>query len=421
VWDSVTTGPWAAGDGELLLYGRMTPGTGGVTNSSDYAYWLRSGGTLAIVAREGTAPPSMPAAARFSTLSTVATLESGGNYAFAAAMTTSSSLGITSANDTGLWGTFGSGPRLLVRENDSAPGAGSGVFDTFTTAALRSNSGGQLAFSTAMKVAGSISSANRFGLWLWDPLQFGLVARGGNQAPGTPAGANFAQPQLPSLGGALAFNSTLTTGSGGVTNSSDTGIWILDSGVVSLAAREGTQAPGIPAGGLFNSIADAAVVNSAGDYSFRAALRNGGGVSSSNNAGIWTRSAATGGNLTIVARKGAVAPGAGAGTWSSFETPLIANDGGEAFTATLTQSSAAGVNASNDRGLWVRSSNGSLVLALREGDAFIAGPGDTRTVSAITLPAAQPSGRTPFSDNGRLLVLIGFTNGSTALCRYTLP
>jgi uncharacterized protein YjiK len=421
LWDSVTVGPWAAGDGELLLYGRMTPGAGGVTNSTDYAFWHRSGGSPVIVAREGTAPPSMPAAARFSTLSTVATLEAGGNYAFAATMSTNSSLGITTANDTGLWGTFGSAPRLIVRESGSAPGAGTGVFDTLTSATLRSNSEGQLTFSTALKVGGSISTANRFGLWLWDPLQFGLVARGGDQAPGTPAGANFAQPQQPSLGGALAFLGTLTTGSGGVTNSSDTGIWVLDGGAVSLAAREGMQAPGIAAGGLFNGIADAAVVNDDGDYTFRAALRNGGGVSSSNNAGIWTRSAATGGILTIVARKGAVAPGAGAGTWSSFEVPLIANDGGEAFTATLTQSSAAGVTASNDRGLWVRSSDGSLVLALREGDAFTAGPEDTRTVSAITLPGAQASGRTPFSDDGRLLVLIGFTDGSTALCRYTLP
>ena len=35
----------------------------------------------------------------------------------------------------------------------------------------------------AMKIAGSISTANCYGLWLWDPLQFGLVARGGSSAP----------------------------------------------------------------------------------------------------------------------------------------------------------------------------------------------------------------------------------------------
>ena len=33
-----------------------------------------------------------------------------------------------------------------------------------------------------MKTGGAISTANRYGIWLWDPLQFGLVARAGNAA-----------------------------------------------------------------------------------------------------------------------------------------------------------------------------------------------------------------------------------------------
>ena len=79
------------------------------------------------------------------------------------------------------------------------------------------------------------------------------------------------------------------------------------------------------------------------------------------------------------------------------------------------------MTTANDRGLWGRSAAGPLVLVLREGQSFTLAPGDTRTVSAITLPAAQASGRTPFSDEGRLLVLITFTNGSSALYHYTLP
>ncbi len=421
VFDAVSTGPWAAGDGELLFLGKMLAGTAGVTASSDLGYWLRGSSGTALLAREYQSVPSLPAAARFNVLSAVATLEAGGNFAFAASVRTSSSLGITSANDTGIWGTFGSPVRLIFRENDAAPGGGGGVFDTLTTAALRSNGAGQIAFSAAMKTAGSVTTANRYGLWLWDPLQFGLVARGGDQAPGTPAGALFNQPQQPSLGAALSFRSTLATTGGGVTTSSDTGIWILENGSVALAAREGSQAPGVPAGGLFNQIANPAVVNREGHYTFRANLRNGGGVASANNAGIWTRSPFTGGALTIVARKGSIAPGAGTGTFTSFDAPCIASDGGEAFTATLTQSAATGVTAANDRGLWVRSAAGSLALALREGAEFTLAPGDTRIVSALTLPAAQTSGRTPFSDDGRLLVLLGFSDGTSALYHYDLP
>ena len=44
----------------------------------------------------------------------------------------------------------------------------------------------------------------------------------------------------------------------------------------------------------------------------------------------------------------------------------------------------------------------------------------TRTVSALTLPATQTPGRTPFSDDGRLLIHLTFSDGSSALYHYTL-
>jgi hypothetical protein len=421
IFDAVTTGPWAAGDGELLIFGRLLAGTGGVTTSSDYGFWLRGGGAPNLVARENNPVPGMPPAARFNTLSAVATLEAGGNYVYAATLKTNSSLGITTANDTGLWGTFGASQRMLLRENDSAPGAPGGVFDTLTSARLTSNGAGQFGLTCGMKVAGSVTNANRYGLWLRDSLQVGLVARGGNAAPGTGAGVVFAQPLDPALDGSFAFRSTLSTGSGGVTQSNDTGLWLLEEGTVSLLAREGSQAPGIPAGGLFAGLTEGAAVNSAGDLAFRATLTNGGGVKSFNNAGVWIRSHFTGGTVALAARKGSIAPGAGAGTFASFDYPFIADDGREAFTATLTGNTAAGVTTANDRGLWMRSAAGQLVLVLREGAAFTLAPDSTRTVSAVTLPVTRTSGRTPLSADGRLLILIGFSDGTTALYHYAMP
>ena len=422
VFDAASTGPWAAGVGDLLFYGRLLPGVGGVTNSSDYGWWLRRGGVTALVAREDGPAPSLPSGARFATLPAVATLADGGNLAFAASLRTSSSLGVSSANDTGIWATFGQPLRLVVRENNAAPGStDGGLFDSLSGTAIASNRAGQFAFATALKTGGSIGTANRFGLWLWDPAQFGLVARGGQQAPGAPTGAVFAQPQSPSLGGSLTFRSTLATNAGGVTNSSDTGIWALDNGQVTLFAREGSQAPGLAAGALFNQLNDGSTVNGAGHFTFRASLRTGGPVTSATNAGVWTRSPFTGGTLTIVARRGTPAPGAGSGTFTAFNLPCIAEDGREAFTASLTQNAAAGVTAANDTGLWVRSAAGPLVLALREGERFSVARGDERTVASITLPGTQLSGRSPFSDDGRLMVLIGFTDGTAALCRLTLP
>jgi len=420
VFDAVTARPWAAGDGELLLYGRLLAGTGGVTTSNDLGYWLRRGGATALIARENDPVPSLPAAARFNALAAVATLQPGGNYIFAASLRTNSALGITSANDTGLWGTFGAPPRLLVRENDAAPGsADGGVFDTLTTAGLTSNGAGQFGFTGAMKIAGAITTANASGLWLWDPAQFGLVARGGSAAPGTPG--VFAQPLHPSLGGSFAFRATLSTASGGVTTGNDTGLWALDAGAVHLLAREGAPAPGVAAGGNFSGLTEGAAMNDSGELAFRATLATGGGVTSANNAGMWVRSRYTGGTLALAARKGAIAAGAGTGTFASFDYPFLAADGREAFTATLTQNTGTGVTAASDRGLWVRSTAGTLTLSLREGSAFTLAAGDVRTVSTLTLPAAPSSGRTPFSEDGRLLVLIGFTDGTSALYQFTLP
>ena len=359
---------------------------------------------------EGSAPPSFPATAKFNALSTVATLEAGGQYAFAATLVTNSSLGITSASDTGIWGTFGAPPRLMVRENDTAPGASPGLFDTLTSATLSSNGAGQLAVAGLLKTGGPVSTANRYGIWVWDEVAGALAVRGGQQAAGLPAGAVFARPTQAVLGdGALMFHSTLTTGTGGVTNANDTGIWKIEDGTTQLVALEGSQM------GLFNNLTEGTAINAANEYVFRANL-----LTTTNNAGVLAASRFTGGVMTMVARKGFAAPGAGSATFSSFDVPWITSDGREVFTATLTRSSATGVTAANERGLWVRNS-GSLALALREGQAVTLTPGDTRTVANITLPAARASGRLPLSEDGRLVVLLTFTDSSTALVYYRLP
>ena len=133
------------------------------------------------------------------------------------------------------------------------------------------------------------------------------------------------------------------------------------------------------------------------------------------------RSRFTGNTLALVARKGTAAPGAGTAKFASFDCPFVADDGGEVFTGTLTVSTATGVTTGNDRGLWLRTAAGSLALALREGTAFTLAPGDVRTVANVTLPAKPGSGRNPLSEEGRLVVLLTFTDGSTALYHYTLP
>ena len=68
------------------------------------------------------------------------------------------------------------------------------------------------------------------------------MAREGSQAPGTPAGANFDTFNNPVLNasGKTAFTATLQATGGGVTSGNDFGLWAEDPlGVLTLVVREG--------------------------------------------------------------------------------------------------------------------------------------------------------------------------------------
>jgi len=257
--------------------------------------------------------------------------------------------GVTTANDSTLYGPSGSSPlALLVREGDPAPGAGAGVS------------------------YGEISG-------FFDPV-----------APRNPVNG----------AGQVAFTAALT--GTGVTSSNDRSLWLTDgAGGVSLVAREGDAAPGTGAGVVFGSFDFSYALNEAGDVAFSANLA-GTGVTTSNDASLWIRPA--GGGLVLVARQGAPAPGMGPGIVfgiSSFPFPngtLNQNDlneaGDLAFVAILA---GPGITSSNDQIVFVREASGSFRVAAREGEggldpgigpvtvalndagevAFEAGPGQT--------------------------------------------
>jgi hypothetical protein len=186
-------------------------------------------------------------------------------------------------------------------------------------------------------------------------------------------------------------------------------------------AREGSQAAGVAAGGTFGQMTEAPSINDDTSFSFRNTLRSGGGVTNSTNAGVWTRSPFTADALAMVARKGSQAAQTPTGaTFASFDLPLIDPLGREAFTATLN-TGKSGVTTSNNRGLWTRATDGRLTLLVRKGDPMALSPTDVRTVSNVSLPPSPLSGQSAWSGDGRLLVLVTFTDASTALLRCTLP
>jgi hypothetical protein len=207
--------------------------------------------------------------------------------------------------------------------------------------------------------------------------------------------------------GRVAFAAT-TTVSGATAYQ---GVWSDAAGTLSAVARSDSQAPGTSPGTNF-ATSSSPILNDAGRTSFVATLD----APLATNTGIWSQDAS---GLTIVARKGSPAPGAGAGVNFAFLfTPNFNDAGRTAFPAELV---GAGVTAANDMGIWAEKAGG-LTLMVRTGSAapgtpagvvydqlpiasvrlnsagqiafrgFLTGPGVTQNVNRIGIWAERPTG-----------------------------
>jgi hypothetical protein len=83
------------------------------------------------------------------------------------------------------------------------------------------------------------------------------VALSGDPVPGV-SGAAFSSFSFSGFrfinGGRAAFAAKLAVGPGGVTSSSDSGLWSEKGGTLNLVLREGSQAPGAPVGAVFGEV-----------------------------------------------------------------------------------------------------------------------------------------------------------------------
>ncbi len=316
------------------------------------------------VALSGQPAPGTLSGVNFRTFSRSPVLNDAGQTAFGAFLTGN---GVDSTNTVGIW-TEGSG-RLALVARDGSPAAGtpSGVNYRINPLSLVLNDAGQTAFLARLTGSG-VSAANDVGYWSEGSEGLAMVARSGDQAPGTSAGVNFRIDWLswPVLNnaGQIAFEARLT--GSGVDSTNDQGLWSEGSGSLTLVARSGSQAPGTPSGVNFSSgnYNFSPVLNDAGQTAFSATL-TGLGVDSTNYNGLWSERSA---GLALVARAGDQAPGMPSGVNFDprlfFLVPELNNAGQTAFYASL---SGSGVDSTNNEGLWSEGS-GSLTLVARRGD-----------------------------------------------------
>ncbi len=192
-----------------------------------------------------------------------------------------------------------------------------------------------------------------------------------------------------------------------------------------VVAQEGDSFSGVP-NSTYKAFSEPAVADYFETVVFTAELA-GPGINKDNNTVL------TQDGDGFIARTGDHATGTPTGVlWKSFTSFALPevdsdtltnqnyNETGPYFLGKLT---GAGIDATNDAGLWGLDKNGVLFLLARSGDSLNVN-GVDRPVSLIsTLNAVADSpGEGRFMDQERNIVaLITFTDHSTALVRFTMP
>ncbi len=364
--------------GQTAFYGGLRPGFNGVNGANDNGIWSEGSGSLALVVRDGDQAPGTSSGVSYSSIyeDSIA-LNNAGRTSFFASLTLTDG-GVNSTNNLGIWSDGSGSLALVARHGDQVPGTPSGVVYQFhvTIRHPALNDAGQTAFWPRF--------AGDSGIGIWSEGSLALVARTGDQAPGMPSGVNFSS----------AGNDWIALNEAGQTvflarlNDDRSGIWSEGSGSMALVTSAGEQAPGAPSGVNFNGF-NLPVLNNAGQTAFIATSLAGNGLDPTNDSGIWSEGS---GSLTLVAREGDHAPGTPDGvlfrpyffvsTNGSLGTRLVLNDAGQ--TAFYTELTGAGVDSSNNFGFWATDRSGQLQLIARMGDLLEVAPGEFRTISALS-------------------------------------
>lgn len=291
--------------GDLVVSGRFREGIGGMTATNNRGLWIRTAGSLNLIAQTGTAAAGAPAGAILHSFG-ISTFNDQG------VVTSTGTLregfgGVTSANSEVVYSNRSGVFSLEYREGGTATGGT--VFDLFS--AVRGNDGNRLAIDATLKSGiGGVSTFNNRGIWVEEDGGLREVVRTDAAMPGVD-GRKFRafSNLLFNDAGHVAF-----AASSGSPNTFDT-IFSDASGALTLVARAGRAASGTNPGVLFDfDHLDFIGIprlnfNNAGQVAFISGL-SGTGVTAANDLGLWAQNGS--GVLQLIVREGntiEVAPG----------------------------------------------------------------------------------------------------------------
>ncbi len=218
----------------------------GIDTSNNLGVWSEGGGFLHLVAQRGSTAPGAGEGTVFGSFGDDVkepVINNAGQTAFVSSLTGPL---VDSTNNIGVWLEDSGSLHLIARKGDPAPGATPGdVFGgnritnyQFSSPVL--NSKGQVVFVGSL-TGPNVNTSNDQGIWIGEVGSLRLVAREGNQAPGTETGVLFGPSfNTYTLNGAgqVAFSARLT--GSGLDSSNSAGIWATDTNdVLQLIVRLG--------------------------------------------------------------------------------------------------------------------------------------------------------------------------------------
>ncbi len=297
-------------------------------------------------------------------------------------------LGIDDSNNSGIWS---SDDGLVLREGDPVAAVPGGTHGKFGNQ-IAANDAGWLAFDSAIV---GVGGANR-GVFSGPAANPGLVARRDDPAPGIP-GATLERflGVAQNAAGEVAFPAQVI---GAVTPHDNDGLWTNAGGPLQLVAREGDEVPGSEGTLLFDSFFDIYVTDAVDGelfgavnaVIFAAQLRGADIALSASEDTAFFAYVPQLDLLAPIAFEGDIAPGT-SGVFRSL-TALNVHDGGDlAFNGILVRG-VGGVTRADDHGVWCASPDSEVALLIRSGETFVDATETEQTIRRVFISDTHDNG-----------------------------
>jgi hypothetical protein len=414
--------------GQVTFLAALAAGPG-VTTANDTGVWSEIGSSTGprLLVREGDDIPGLSGVKLGKFASGVyATARTGPTSGEAAFSVTFGGASTDTAILRTSVGPVATAVSVIARENTFMPGTS----ERFGNLASSYSDPGYMDPSGNFVFA-ALTKTNRESLW-YQPVTGGapikVVMAGtsatGDVAPGTD-GATFKSVKSPAIGtsGFITFRGFLNADGDNSGNLRNDGIWsgFANDTLFCLIRRGDQDIPGMPAGSKVGNMWHS-WLNSHNKGAWIAWLDlNGDGSSSAASGDVRAIFSNIGGFMFMAMKNGDPAPGIPGATFVSTDLPVVGGprEGVEddeylAFIGTVT---GGGTDASNNQGVWAQSDTGALTLLLRTGDTLTTSEG-VKTIAKVDFPGSGSTARRweqPVIDaNGRVLIFVTFTDGSTS-------